>query len=69
MLYQYLIDPIGWLGYTDEKIVSLLKEKMAQGWRHFKIKVGHDLEDDKRRCRIVRDVIGEESILVSLTEI
>lgn len=38
---------------------------MAQGWRHFKIKVGQDLEDDKRRCRIVRELIGDGRTLVS----
>lgn len=37
---------------------------MAQGWRHFKIKVGQDLEDDKRRCRIVRELIGDDRTLM-----
>ena len=30
----------------------------------FKAKVGADLEDDKRRCRILRDTIGPENVLV-----
>ncbi|KAK3868107.1 hypothetical protein Pcinc_026481 [Petrolisthes cinctipes] len=54
----------GWLGYSQEKIERLLKGFMSQGWRHFKIKVGQDLEDDKRRCKIVRDVIGEDRTLM-----
>lgn len=54
----------GWLGYSQEKIEGLLKMYMAQGWRHFKIKVGQDLEDDKRRCKIVRDIIGDDKTLM-----
>ena len=39
----------GWLGYSDEKIVDLCHQYMASGWRHFKIKVGLDLEADVKR--------------------
>jgi L-fuconate dehydratase len=31
---------------------------MAEGWSHFKIKVGRDLADDVRRAAIIRDEIG-----------
>lgn len=48
----------GWLGYPDEKIRRLCREGIAGGWNHFKIKVGRSLEDDVRRCRIMRDEIG-----------
>ncbi|HEX2716526.1 MAG TPA: L-fuconate dehydratase [Gemmatimonadaceae bacterium] len=48
----------GWLGYSDEKIRRLCREAMAQGWSHFKIKVGRDLADDIRRAGIVREEIG-----------
>ncbi|XP_071531045.1 mitochondrial enolase superfamily member 1-like [Panulirus ornatus] len=54
----------GWLGYSNEKIEGLLKQFMSQGWRHFKLKVGQDLEDDKRRCQFVRELIGEERTLM-----
>lgn len=54
----------GWLGYSREKIERLCRQYMAQGWRHFKIKVGQDLEDDKRRCRIVRELIGDDRTLM-----
>lgn len=54
----------GWLGYSQEKIERLLKEFMAKGWRHFKIKVGQDLDDDKRRCKVVRDIIGPDMTLM-----
>ncbi len=48
----------GWLGYSDERLRSLCREALAGGWTHFKIKVGRDLEDDLRRCRIIREEIG-----------
>ncbi|TVR54416.1 MAG: L-fuconate dehydratase [Puniceicoccaceae bacterium] len=54
----------GWLGYPDEKIRRLCEEGMAAGWRHFKLKVGRDLEDDIRRCRIVREMIGPDRFLM-----
>jgi L-fuconate dehydratase len=49
----------GWLGYSDELIRQLCREGVAQGWTHFKLKVGRDLEDDVRRARIVREEIGD----------
>ena len=33
----------GWLGYPDDKIRRLCREAVAEGWKHFKIKVGRDL--------------------------
>jgi L-fuconate dehydratase len=54
----------GWLGYSDEQLRQLCREGVAQGWTHFKIKVGHDLHDDIRRCRIIREEIGAERQLM-----
>jgi len=54
----------GWLGYSDEKIRRLCQESLAEGWNHFKIKVGRDLEDDIRRCRIIREEIGADNKLM-----
>ncbi len=48
----------GWLGYGEAKMEALLEETVKQGYKHFKIKVGTSVEDDKRRLRIARDVIG-----------
>jgi L-fuconate dehydratase len=48
----------GWLGYSDEKLARLAKEAVADGFRTIKIKVGRDLADDVRRCRIARQAIG-----------
>ena len=48
----------GWLGYPDDKLRSLCRSLKERGWTHFKIKVGRDIEDDIRRCRIIREEIG-----------
>lgn len=48
----------GWLGYSDERLRELCRKCLAEGWNVFKIKVGRDLEDDVRRCRIIREEIG-----------
>ena len=42
---------VGWLGYSDEKIVNLCNKFIDLGFNAFKMKVGKDLEDDKRRLR------------------
>ena len=54
----------GWLGYSDEKIRQLCSAGVADGWAHFKIKVGRDLADDLRRAAIVRDAIGPDRKLM-----
>lgn len=54
----------GWLGYSDEKIRRLCQEALAEGWRDFKIKVGRDVQDDIRRCRIIREEIGPDNHLM-----
>ena len=48
----------GWLGYSDDKMKRLLKESEAQGYHHFKFKIGGNLEDDKRRLTLAREAIG-----------
>lgn len=48
----------GWLGYGEDKMRSLLEETVQQGYKHFKVKVGTDVEVDRKRLGIARDVIG-----------
>jgi L-fuconate dehydratase len=55
----------GWLGYPDDKLRRLCRELTARGWKHFKIKVGRSLEDDVRRCRIIREEIGWDRRLMT----
>ena len=54
----------GWLGYSDEKIRQLCREAIGQGFNHIKLKVGRDLKEDVRRCRIIRDEIGPDRKLM-----
>ncbi len=54
----------GWLGYSDEKVRTLVREGLAQGWTHFKMKVGRDLDDDMRRARLIREEIGPDRKLM-----
>ena len=48
----------GWLGYPDEKVKRLVKEALAEGWNDFKMKVGKDLEGDRRRAALMRAEMG-----------
>jgi len=54
----------GWLGYSDEKVRALVREGLAQGWTHFKMKVGRDLDDDVRRARLIREELGPDRKLM-----
>ncbi|WP_104117640.1 L-fuconate dehydratase [Arthrobacter sp. B1805] len=54
----------GWLGYSDEKLRRLCQEAVDEGYRHIKLKVGADRDDDIRRLGIVREVIGEDAHLM-----
>ena len=49
----------GWLGYDDQKLVALCRQAVDEGYSHVKLKVGENLEDDIRRCKIARQTIGE----------
>jgi L-fuconate dehydratase len=53
-----------WLGYTKEKLRQLCREAIAQGWTHFKMKVGANLDDDVRRATLIREEIGWERKLM-----
>jgi L-fuconate dehydratase len=54
----------GWLGYPEEKIRRLAREAVAQGWTHFKQKVGGPLEEDIQRARVLREEIGWDRTLM-----
>jgi L-fuconate dehydratase len=50
----------GWLGYDDAKVVRLAREAVADGFSLIKLKVGADLDDDRRRVGLVRDTVGPD---------
>lgn len=50
----------GWLGYDDDKLRRLCREAVDAGFKHVKMKVGRDLDDDIRRLKIARDECGPD---------
>jgi L-fuconate dehydratase len=50
----------GWLGYDDDKLVRLVREATADGYRLVKLKVGADRADDIRRLALARDAVGPD---------
>jgi L-fuconate dehydratase len=54
----------GWLGYSSEKLTRLATEAVEAGFNHIKMKVGRDLDDDIRRLRIVREIMGPDRFLM-----
>jgi L-fuconate dehydratase len=49
----------GWLGYSDDILAALCAQAVEEGFTQVKLKVGARLEDDKRRCAIARETVGE----------
>jgi L-fuconate dehydratase len=62
--YPAYTTSVGWLGYSDEKIHRLCNEALAEGWTHFKVKVGGRPDDDLRRLSAVRKAIGPDHKLM-----
>lgn len=50
----------GWLGYSDEKLVRLSKQAVADGFHAIKLKVGANLADDQRRLAFAREAVGPD---------
>jgi len=53
----------GWLGYSDEKVARLAGAALEDGFRHLKLKVGADIDDDERRVAMVRELVGPDVLL------
>lgn len=51
----------GWLGYSDDALKQKCADLKDRGWKHFKIKVGRDLADDRRRCSVLRREMGDDA--------
>lgn len=50
----------GWLGYSDEKMLRLSREAVDDGFDLIKLKVGGDVESDRRRLSLVREALGDD---------
>ena len=62
--YPAYVTSVGWMGYEDEKIVRLAEDALAEGWTAFKMKVGRDPVEDRRRALLLRTTIGEGARLM-----
>jgi L-fuconate dehydratase len=62
--YPAYITSAGWLGYEDDAVRTLVRDALAEGWSHFKLKVGAAPDDDLRRSRLVRGLIGTDRRLM-----
>ena len=54
----------GWLGYSEAEVRARCRQAVSEGWTHFKMKVGDDRADDRRRAALVRDEIGPDCTLM-----
>jgi L-alanine-DL-glutamate epimerase-like enolase superfamily enzyme len=54
--------PVCWVAYirSPREMEPEIAEKVAQGFRAFKLKVGRNIEDDVARVKMVRELAGEE---------
>ena len=57
--YPAYITSVGWLGYSDDKVLQLTKAAVAKGFKHFKMKVGSNFESDLRRGKLIRSIIDD----------
>ncbi len=56
---------VGWFQYDDDKIRDNARRALDAGFRAFKLKVGsRDPQRDLRRARMLRELAGEESIVM-----
>jgi L-fuconate dehydratase len=55
---------VGWMGYEDEVVRELCAKFLELQFKAFKLKVGRSLEEDERRCELVRGAIGYERKLM-----
>jgi L-fuconate dehydratase len=62
--YPAYTTSVGWMGYSDDTIRQRCREAIAEGFTHFKVKVGGAPEDDCRRVQLVRDAIGRDRTLM-----
>ncbi|XP_065438131.1 mitochondrial enolase superfamily member 1 isoform X3 [Chrysemys picta bellii] len=58
LLFKY--SKMAYLGRRKELCTEALKD----GWTRFKVKVGANLPDDIRRCRLIREMIGPDKTLM-----
>jgi len=53
----------GWLRYDDDKVRWLTLEALHQGFNHFNLKVGSNVESDLHRGEVTRSIIDDPANL------
>lgn len=62
--YPAYTTSVGWLGYDEAEVRARCREAVAEGWTHFKMKVGADRNADRHRAALVRSEIGPDRRLM-----
>ncbi|PAA68120.1 hypothetical protein BOX15_Mlig004853g1 [Macrostomum lignano] len=55
----------GWLGYSEQTIREQHALLSSQGFDKFKVKVGQNLESDRARLRLLRELCGPQGVLMT----
>ena len=66
--YRAYTTSAGWLGYTEDQLREKCRVGVKEGWTHFKAKVGVSLEEDKERIRVIREEIGDRTLMVDANQ-
>jgi L-fuconate dehydratase len=56
--YRAYTSTPGWIGYSDERLVQLSRQAIADGFTQIKLKVGADIAIDARRLALARNAVG-----------
>ena len=56
---------VGWLGLSDATVEDGLRKAADAGFKHFKLKVGLGIENDRKRLGMVRKVVGEDAVTMT----
>jgi len=56
---------VGWFQFEDQRVVDMALEARARGFRAVKLKVGSvDGERDLRRARLLREALGDDTLIM-----
>ncbi|WOO83066.1 L-galactonate dehydratase [Vanrija pseudolonga] len=57
--YPAYVTSVGWYGYSDELVEERTRHWLKAGFNHFKLKVGVNVDDDRRRMALIRKIIDD----------
>ena len=59
----------GWIAYSDEKVKRRVLEDHEKGFQAFKMKVGLNIDDDKRRLALFRSIVPNTILMVDANQV